>query len=227
MFEIESVFSKNRGIISDSTFEKFKTLHKSGFPISFIEEMLTEIGCPLLIKAHFAVITNCIFNENNGNLGGSIFIGKTSNLFDKQTFQMENVSFYNNTSGQGGCLYFSMDLENFDGSVKSCYFHFNRAGLGGVVAIIFQRENFILFKDCTFEENHAGVSGVSHIISRDGEADFIDCVFSKNLARALWTSFDFGAAGVLSVAGSTNIKVKFKKCILIGNMAETKGDWGR
>ena len=192
--------------------------------MSYIEEMVPEIGCPLLIRAHYAAITNCIFNENNGNLGGSIFIGKTPNLFDKQTFQMENVSFYNNTGSQGGCLHFSMDLDNFDGNVTSCYFHFNRAGVGGVTAIIFQRKNFVLFKACSFEKNQATASGVLHITSRDGEANFKNCVFSKNLARALWTSSNFGIGGVLSIVGSTKNKVEFEKCVLIENMAELKGN---
>ena len=101
---------------------------KNGMTFSYVEEVHPEIGGPLYLRPSYAIIKDCFFSENNGNLGGAIFLGKQQNLRDHQFFQMERCIFFNNTGGQSGCIEFALDLQYFEGSISQSYFNFNRAG---------------------------------------------------------------------------------------------------
>ena len=89
---------------------------------------MPEIGGPLYIRANFMILKSCSFIDNNGNLGGAIYLAKYQNLISEQTALMEDLIFQNNTGGQSGCIEFSSDLENFSGIMRFLYFLQNRAG---------------------------------------------------------------------------------------------------
>ena len=124
----ESFFQRNRGLISSAVLKNFYDMQNNGVTFSYVEEIVPEIGGPLYLRSHYALIKDCFFIENNGNLGGAIFLGKQLNLRDHQFFQMERCIFFNNTGGQSGCIEFALDLQYFQGVVVQSYFNFNRAG---------------------------------------------------------------------------------------------------
>lgn len=128
LFFKESFFQRNKGIIKSELLEDFYKQQKNGLTLSYIEEFLPEIGGPLYLRPSSVIIKDCFFSENNGNMGGVVFLGKKINLNNNQIFQMERCVFFNNTGGQSGCIEFALDLQYFEGSIYQSYFNFNRAG---------------------------------------------------------------------------------------------------
>jgi len=127
---------------------------------------------------NYLYIHHCIFDYNNGEIGGGacVAIGQESVEFDLCLFK-NNKTIGMQWFGTGGALYFT---EETTATITNCTFGSNRSRSNGG-ALGFDDESIINVSNCLFASNSCPMNGGA-IYGTDSELKVSNSTFRKNVA---------------------------------------------
>ncbi len=208
----------------------------TGDPSPRIENCVVE-GCAnsgMRVNAGTPTITGCTFRDNQGSIGGGLYLwgcdatvsdcvftgneasvyGGGVAVYDKSEFQ--DCTFANNISEDvGGGIW--TDVSDASGPrFTNCTIKGNTAaGGGGGASLNSGADTMAVFTDCTITGNVAGGDG-GGIVFGSGPADIIGCTVAGNRASGNGGGFWHGNGGAETVTVT--------RTIVWGNCAGLNGD---
>lgn len=165
-------------------------------------------GGGMIMAGGNLTLRDCTFRDNQAQFGGGLFCQSGSPTLLRCRFQD------NKATSSGGGLY----VYGFPGQASvvatDCVFFDNTAeNSGGAVRIW---DNSPTFSGCTFEANHARLSGAAIAIGGQSGPLFTRCVFTSNRNDTLFGNWDCYGGALHSTETSTPL---LHSCVVAHNAA--------
>ena len=185
--------------------------------VAFREEFSGQesVGGALIVENSTLTIYNCLFAQNEANIGGVIFSDSESNLFIRDSlFAHNRATSCNNRLCLGGVLFISRTTQTT--TFHNCTFHNNTSGGYGGVVVVFKANNhvttaytnnsvfngvFIVYENCSFWKNYAKISG-GVIYLYESNVFISDCNLSSNTAKEVGGVIASSASSSVLIVGS-------------------------